>query len=363
MSDERRARAALSRLAEPCDRGVAALLAEVGAVEAVEKVLRGVGRLSRFAARARTLDVDRDLANAARVGARVLIPGDPEWPEALDALEIPPWCLWVRGGSLPPLLRRSVSIVGARVATAYGEHLAGELGAALASRGWTVVSGAAFGIDAAAHRGALAVDGATVAVLAGGVERPYPAAHGPMLARIARDGVVVSEAAPGAAPMKSRFLSRNRLIAAMTAGTVVVEAGIRSGSLNTARHAHELSKPVGAVPGPVTSMSSAGCHQAVREGLAVLVTSADEVIELLGDLGVDACEPPRGPEEPADALDPVQRRVLEALPVRKAVDVDSLAVTTTLSPFTVRATLGRLAALELASSEGGRWRKKTGRAT
>ncbi len=358
MNGSRRARAALSRLVEPCDRGVAALLAEVGPEETVERITRGAGRLSRFAARVRTLDVDRDLTNGARVGARVVIPGDPEWPKSLDALDVPPWCLWVRGsGSLASGLRKSVSIVGARVATSYGEHLAGELGAALAGRGWTVVSGAAFGIDAAAHRGALAVDGSTVAVLAGGVERAYPAAHRPLLERIARDGLVVSEVAPGSAPMKSRFLSRNRLIAAMTSGTVVVEAGVRSGSLNTARHAHELSKPVGVVPGPVTSMSSAGCHQAVRDGMAVLVTNAEEVIELLGDLGVDACDPPRGPEEPADTLEPAQRRVLEALPVRKPVDVDVLSASTALSPFTVRAALGRLAALELAQSEEGRWRK------
>lgn len=361
MSDERRARAALSRLAEPRDRTVATLLAEVGVVETVERLQRGEGRLGRFAGRARNLDVDRDLANAARAGGRVVIPGDPDWPEQLDELDIPPWCLWVRGeASVPRVLRRSVSIVGARVATSYGEHLASELAAALASRGWTVVSGAAFGIDAAAHRGVLAVDGCTVAVLAGGVERPYPAAHGPLLERIARDGVVMSEVPPGSAPMKSRFLSRNRLIAALTAGTVVVEAGLRSGSLNTARHANELSRPVGAVPGPVTSMSSAGCHQAVRDALAVLVTSADEVIELIGDLGDDACETPRGPEEPGDHLDPNQRRVLEALPVRKGVDLDSLALTTTLSPFTVRSVLGRLAALDLARMDEGRWRKTSG---
>lgn len=358
MRDERRARAALSRLAEPCDQTVAALLAELGAIETVERLQRGEGRLARFLARARTLDVDRDLANAARAGARVVIPGDPDWPERLDELAIPPWCLWVRGGaSMPSVLHQSVSIVGARTSTAYGEHLASELAAALATKGWTVVSGAAFGIDAAAHRGALAVDGTTVAVVAGGVERPYPAAHGPLLDRIARDGVVMSEVAPGSAPMKTRFLSRNRLIAALTAGTVIVEAGLRSGSLNTARHANDLARPVGAVPGPVTSMSSAGCHQAVRDNSAVLVTSADEVIELVGAIGDDACEPLRGPEEPADHLEPNQRRVLEALPVRKGVDLDSLAAVTTLAPFTVRAALGRLAALDLAQVHEGRWRK------
>lgn len=358
MSDERRARAALSRLVEPEDRAIADLVVEVGAVETVQRVMRGTGRLGRFAGRVKTLDVDRDVANATGRGARVVIPGDGEWPRGLDDLEIPPWCLWVRGEvPLAAAVSRSVAVVGARVSTSYGEHLSSELAAGLASRGWTVVSGAAFGIDAAAHRGVLAVGGCTVAVLAGGVERPYPAAHAPLLDRIAQDGAVVSEVAPGSAPMKSRFLARNRLIAAMTLGTVVVEAGLRSGSLNTARHADGLSRPVGAVPGPVTSMGSAGCHDAIREGLATLVTRAEEVIEMVGALGTDACEQRRAPAEPADDLDEVQRRVLEALPLRQAADLDQLAGITTLAPFTVRAALARLDALGLARGEQGRWRK------
>jgi DNA processing protein len=358
MNDERRARAALSRLVEPEDRAIAALVAEVGAVETTERMLRGEGRLGRFGGRVRTLDVDRDLAIAVGQGARVVIPGDVEWPRGLDELDIPPWCLWVRGEvSLEAAVRRSVAVVGARVATSYGEQLASELSAGLASRGWTVVSGAAFGIDAAAHRGVLAVDGCTVAVLAGGVERAYPVAHAQLLGRIAQDGAIVSEVAPGSAPMKSRFLARNRLIAAMTLGTVVVEAGLRSGSLNTARHAEGLSRPVGAVPGPVTSMGSAGCHQAVRDGLAMLVTRVEDVIELVGALGVDACEDLRAPTEPADGLDDVQFRVLEALPLRKAVDLDQLCAVTTLAPMAVRGALARLDALGLARAEEGRWRK------
>lgn len=358
VGDERRARAALSRLVEPEDNAVAELVTRVGAVETVERVLRGDGRLSRFAGRVATLDVDRDLAIAARQGGRVVIPGDEEWPPGLDDLGIPPWCLWVRGDvPLDEALRRSVAVVGARVSTSYGEHLAGELAAGLAARGWTVVSGAAFGIDAAAHRGVLAVEGCTVAVLAGGVERPYPAAHAALLDRIAQLGAVVSEVAPGSAPMKSRFLARNRLIAAMTQGTVVVEAGLRSGSLNTARHAEGLSRPVGAVPGPVTSMGSAGCHQAVRDGLATLVTRVEDVIDLVGALGVDACDDVRAPSTAADGLDEVHSRVLEALPVRKAIDLDRLSAVTTFSPIAVRGALAHLDALGLARAEEGRWRK------
>ncbi|HET7399280.1 MAG TPA: DNA-processing protein DprA [Intrasporangium sp.] len=362
MTDERRARAALSRLVEPCDATVAALLDRVGAVEAVERIRWAAKGLERFAARVERLDVDQDLANGARIGARVVIPGDDEWPARLDDLPIPPWCLWVRGPlELGAGLRRSVAVVGARICTPYGEHFAAELGAALAGRGWAVVSGAAFGIDAAAHRGCLAVDGTTVAVLAGGIDRVYPAAHGQLLQRILDRGACVSEVAPGSAPMKSRFLHRNRLIAALTAGTVVVEAGLRSGSLNTARHATALLRPVAAVPGPVTSMSSAGCHQHIRSGEAVLVTSAAEVIELVGDVGVDACEEPSGPVLAADHLPPAEAGVLEALPVRGSMDLDGLSVLTTLAPLAVRAALARLEDLGLAVAEEGRWRKARAR--
>ena len=210
---------------------------------------------------------------------------------------MPPLCLWVLGSTdLAMLAERSVSVVGARSSTSYGDTVASGLGSGLAERGWTVVSGAAFGIDAAAHRGALSVDGATVAVVAGGVDRPYPLAHTTLLARIAEVGAVVAEVAPGMAPTRPRFLLRNRIIAAMSRGVIVVEAALRSGSLNTARTAAEIGRPVGVVPGPVTSMMSSGCHQARRDGLAEIVTDVDEVIDLVGDLGVDAA--PRRSAEP-----------------------------------------------------------------
>lgn len=358
MSDERRARAALSRLVEPRDLTVHALLGRVGAVEAVARIVEGRGELARFTARVRGLDTDRDLQIAGRVGARLVVPGDDDWPTGLDELAIPPWCLWVRGPqALAPMVARSVALVGSRVATAYGEQLAADLAAGVAGRGWAVVSGGAFGIDAAAHRGALAVEGHTVAVMAGGVERAYPAANGPLLARIAATGAVVSEVAPGSAPMKSRFLHRNRLIAAMTRGTVVVEADLRSGSRNTVTHATDLLRPVGAAPGPVTSMASAGCHEEIRNGRAVLVTSADEVIDLVGEIGVDACEPARGPSRVTDELPTLDRAVFEAVPFRRAVDLDTIARVTTLAPMSVRGALARLEAGSLVAGEGGTWRR------
>jgi DNA processing protein len=361
---DRWARAALSRLAEPGDAEVHGLVASVGALETVHRIHEGAGRLTRFAARVAALDTERDLAIAETVGARLLVPDDEEWPARLDDIELPPWCLWVRGPlHLGESVERSVAVVGSRTATAYGEQVAADLAAGLVTRGWTVVSGAAFGIDGSAHRGALAVDGPTIAVLAGGVERPYPVAHSALIKRIAQQGLVVSEVAPGSAPMKSRFLSRNRLIAGMTRGTVVVEADLRSGSRNTVKHAIVAGRPVGAVPGPITSMTSSGCHQEIRDGRAVLVTSADEVIDLVGDLGVDACEPLHGPVRPDDGLSLLDAAVLEAVPFGAGIDLDRLVVATAQTPLGIRAALGRLERARLVSEAEGRWRKRPVRST
>jgi DNA processing protein len=356
---ERFARAALSRVAEPCDKEVPGLVEELGAVGTFERIRAGRGTLTRFRARLATLDTERDLDIAAKVGARVVVPGDDEWPERLAQIPVPPYCLWVRGPlDLAETVERSVAIVGSRTATGYGEQVAADLAAGVARRGWSVVSGAAFGIDGSAHRGALAVDGATIAVLAGGVERPYPAAHATLISRIARDGLVVSEVAPGSAPMKSRFLARNRLIAGMTRGTIVVEADLRSGSRNTVKHAIEAGRHVGAVPGPTTSMTSAGCHQEIRDGRAVLVTSADEVIDLVGDLGDDACEPVRGPVRPEDDLPPLDASVLEVVPFRSGLTLDAVVRQVALAPLTVRAALGRLERQGLVTESAGTWRKR-----
>lgn len=358
MSEERLARAALSRVVEPGDRGVHALLQQWGPTETLGRIKAGHGRLARFAERVRRLDRDRDLATAAKVGARLVIPGDDEWPARLDDLDVPPWCLWVRGpADLGAVTRRSVAVVGSRVCTAYGEQFAAELAAEIAGRGWTVVSGAAFGIDGASHRGALSVDGVTVAVLAGGVDRAYPAGHSRLIERIAETGAVLAEVAPGSAPMRSRFLLRNRLIAAMSKGTVVVEADVRSGSLNTMKTAFELGRPVGAVPGPVTSMTSAGCHAKIRAGMAVLVTSAAEVVDLVGDLGSDACEEPRAATLPTDELGPDEARVHEGLPHRDWADLTQVAVVSALAPMQAMAALGRLVELGLAERRDGSWRK------
>ncbi|MGL5928767.1 MAG: DNA-processing protein DprA, partial [Dermatophilaceae bacterium] len=251
--DERWARVAWSFLVEPADVELTAVIAEHGAAEALARLREGrLESRRRFEPRLARLDVD-DLAHAVQArGVRVLVPGDRTWPPGVDRLAAPPYCLYVRGESdLAALADRSVAVVGSRAATDYGQRVAGDIGDGLCARGFTVVSGAAYGIDAAAHRGALAAGGPTIAVLACGVDVPYPRAHARLLDEVARLGAVVSEVPVGCAPYRSRFLARNRVIALLTRATVVVEASLRSGSLVTARQAREHHLPVGAVPGPV----------------------------------------------------------------------------------------------------------------
>jgi DNA processing protein len=328
---ERQARLLLARLVEPGSWPVHEAVQGLGAVEVVAALRAGrrVGPVTAavaLAARARgeALDLADDLRRLAAAGGRTVVPGDEEWPsdrlhwERSGSLPAPPLALQVRGpASLRETVDRSVAVVGARAATSYGEHVAQELGAGVADRGWTLVSGGAYGIDGAAHRGALTSGrGATVAVLACGVDVAYPRGNDRLLARIAQGGLVVSEHPPGSTPTRLRFLVRNRLIAALSSGTVVVEAALRSGSLSTAGRARDLHRHVMAVPGPVTSALSAGCHALLRDGDVQLVTGVDDVLALVGRLGEDDAPVRRGPDRPRDALPELVRRVLDAVPVR-----------------------------------------------
>jgi DNA processing protein len=390
VDDPRLAAAAWSRLAEPGDTVAGALVAHLGASGALAwlaraaadpaRTLRGeeVARLEglvrqstlrrlsdavgRWTQRLASLDPRRELRVLDRCEGVLLTPADDRWPAGLaDLGAAAPFALWVRGRAEPALTSsRSVSLVGARASTSYGERVAEELASGLVDRGFVVLSGGAYGIDAAAHRGALAADGTTCAVLAGGVDRFYPQGNDSLLRRVVDSGgAVVSEVPPGSAPFRQRFLSRNRLIAAMTGATVVVEAARRSGALSTARRAGELLRPVGAVPGPVTSMASAGCHELFRDGAAVCVTGADEVAELAGGIGSDALPVPPavGTDiDPRDGLGPDDLLVLDALPVRAAVTVDALARTAGLPPRQVVGVLGGLERRRLARRDGARWR-------
>ncbi|HXZ77682.1 MAG TPA: DNA-processing protein DprA, partial [Streptosporangiaceae bacterium] len=279
---------------------------------ALERALR------RWAGRLGEAPAEADLDAWRRAGIRLVCPGDAEWPGQLEVLgDARPWGLWVRGsGDLRYACLRSASVVGTRSATAYGSHVCTEMAATLAERGWTVVSGGAFGIDGCAHRGVIGAGGVTVAVFACGVDCDYPPGHHGLFREIRARGVTVSEWPPGRMPTRPGFLVRNRVIAALSRGTVVVEAAQRSGALNTARHARDQGRPLMAVPGPVTSTLSEGCHDIIRDWGAICVTGARDVMEVLSFSGDEPPGRARGPVLPRDALDPVTRQVLEAVPAR-----------------------------------------------
>ncbi|GAA2232114.1 DNA-processing protein DprA [Herbiconiux moechotypicola] len=365
--------AAWSTLAEPGDAVAGLVVLQLGADRALGLLRSMVGpedwltrlgptvggslsvsdmaaALDRWRPRLSSRAVLSALRSAAELGARLVLPCDDDWPEGFTALGVhQPMALWVRG-TAGLVQEESVAVVGSRDATNYGEHVASEIAAGLSDRGVAVVSGAAYGIDGMAHRATLASGGRTVAFLAGGVDRLYPAAHSELLGRIIAEGSVVSELPCGSSPTKWRFLQRNRLIAALADATVVVEAGQRSGSLNTAGHAAALGRPLGAVPGPITSPTSAGCHRLLREFDAVCVTSAGEVIELI-----------RGPADPASpSVDPRLRgpdgtRLLDALSRRAARGSTELARLTGLAPGVVRSALGLLLAEGAARETPAGW--------
>jgi len=431
LSERTLARAGLTYLAEPGDPALGALLGICTPEEIVAAIkadmLPGTGpgcgdspasraalerALGRWRLRLPQLPSGAEIAGTCRGGIRLVGPEHPDWPGGLDQLGSDrPYALWLRGAAdLRGSSQRSVSVVGSRAATGYGAHVAGELAADLADRGWVIVSGGAYGIDAAAHRGALATQGITIAVLACGVDFPYPAGHAELFADIAAHGLVISEWPPGRRPARTRFLVRNRVIAALTCGTVIVEAGERSGALNTARHAAELGKLLMAVPGPVTSAQSAGCHRIIREWGASCVTRAADITDLLSPLS--APDPPavggaaaggaaaggaaaggaaaggaavggaasavatpaggrgrpatasgRGPTSPAwdpalpyDDLDADSARVLDALPARGGAGTSTIAVDAGVDLDTVLRCLGVLAGYGFIERGDDGWR-------
>ena len=381
----RRARAWLTRAAEPGHVELWRLVEDAGPVEAVRRLRAGAAgeRLQALVGARRDQDESlADLRRAQRCGARLVVPEDDEWPAlALHPLTgcaaqepdgpdgrtkrtealIPPVGLWVRGEPrLDEFTARAVALVGSRASSAYGEHVAAELAFRLAERGWTVVSGGAYGIDGAAHRAALAAGGPTLAVLANGVDRPYPAGHDTLFARIADTGLLVSEWPPGTAPYGHRFLVRNRLVAALSRGVVVVEAAARSGALATARRAQKLGRSVMVVPGPVTSAMSVGCHDLLRErevdNPALLVTGAAQVIEAVGNVGTDLAAPAPRPGSPRDGLSDLAVRVLDACPVRAGVPPERLARVAGCEVLDVLRVLPELELCGLVQWTGTGWR-------
>ncbi|GAB2731688.1 DNA-processing protein DprA [Arthrobacter bambusae] len=386
---ERLARAALSRLMEPQDAGGLALVKAAGAVDGlriasgelapghgleqevasllVDNGVSSAGAglaaaLRRWAPRIPDLAPERDVATMQRLGGRIIIPGDPLWPAQLADLGLhEPLCLWWRGHELAfPPIRRVVALVGSRDSTSYGASVTGDFAYGLGQRGCTVVSGGAYGIDAHAHRGALAGgtnDMPTIAVMAGGVDRYYPSGNEDLLRAVANQGAVISEVPPGSAPTRYRFLQRNRIIAALAAVTVVVEARWRSGALNTAHHAESIGRAVAAVPGSIHSANSAGCHRLLRDGGAVCVTDVGEIAELAGSSGEGLVGDKETAASDHDGLTLEDLILLDSLPVRSTSSVEKLAVVAGLSPEAVRAGLGRLGLLGLAVSVSGAWKR------
>ncbi|MFT4051748.1 MAG: DNA-processing protein DprA [Microbacterium sp.] len=365
----RYARALWSALIEPGDRVAGELVAAVGAARALEIAMTDAGPLRE------AVDIDalelvkgrarwqprlggaaEALETARRADVRLVTPDHFAWPaRANDLGPFAPVCLWLQGdpGRLVEGVG-TVAIVGARASTAYGEQVAADLAAGAVAAGVTVYSGAAYGIDAAAHTAALSAGGRTVAVMAGGLDRPYPTGNRRMIEQIARTGAVVAEVPCGSAPTKHRFLGRNRLIAAFGDATVVVEAGWRSGALNTAHHAQAIGRPVGAVPGPVTSASSMGCHRLLREGAVECVTGPADLLELAG-----VSEAPL-PPVPAGYIDE-STRVRDAVSARGARATADIARRAGLAVDETAALLGILELEGVVTRRGAGWVQLAGR--
>jgi DNA processing protein len=366
--EERLARLALSRLTEPGEPKIALLTAQLGAArlrDLLSDPEQERPEARDVASRLRGLNPAADLERGQKLGLRYVVPGDDEWPAQVDDLSRaelldhrggPPLGLWVRGPTRLDALTDAVAVVGARSATTYGTDVAASIAGVLARAGRPVVSGAAFGIDQAAHRGALAVEGANVAVLACGADRAYPTAHRDLLDHLGRTSAVVAEVPPGCAPTRGRFLSRNRLIAALTRGTVVVEAAARSGALNTASWATRLNRHLMGVPGPVTSAQSQGVHEILRTGAASVVTRGEEVLEVVSESGAHLVTPRRAPSRPGDRLPARDARVLDAVPLANPAPVDSIATTAGMDLLDVQAALRRLERDQLVERMPRGWR-------
>ena len=365
MDDDREARLGLACVVEAGDARLAAILADHSPGEVWARLRRGdlEGAWSRRAAGLSTAAV---VASTERHGLRFIVPEDEEWPDGLDDLDRcepvqgmagAPVGLWVTGDrALAGLVEASLAVVGSRASSAYGDRVASDWAAELAGGGVTVVSGGAYGIDAAAHRGALSEGGPTLALLANGLDVLYPRSHEGLLSRVRDGGLLVSEYPPGEHPTRMRFLARNRLIAALGGATIIVEAAARSGARNTVTWANACGRPVGAVPGPVGSAQSYTPHRLVREGEAVLVASAAQVRELLAPMGEAMDARPAQPRL-LDSLGTEELSVYEALPARGSREVGDLAVRAGVPVRHVLSALGSLASAGMVAQAGeGRWK-------
>ena len=261
-------------------------VSELGSLVVYERLLNGKYdriKFEKLITNLRATKLDDIKESIVKTDSIFLTPHSPQWPVALNDLSAIPFGLVVKG-DLSALSERSLAIVGTRNPTPYGLRIAGDFAAGFVDREWSIVSGGAYGIDSAAHKGALIAEGRTIAVLAAGVDVAYPAGNARLFAEIAENGALISEVLPGSHAIPSRFLTRNRIIAALSQATLVVEAAFRSGSLRTARDAAELLRPVMAIPGPINAPTSEGCHRLIGERAAEIVTSVADAIELITSL-------------------------------------------------------------------------------
>lgn len=282
--NEQLARACLFSIVEGGHTFWCAEISTHGALAVYNKLLNGGYdpiKYEKLITNLRQTDGDKILTEIDKHYARLITPDDKDWPEQLNDLAAPPIGLILKG-NFNALHQSSLAIVGTRNPTSYGARIAGEFAAGFADREWAIVSGGAYGIDSYAHKGALIAEGVTVAVVASGIDINYPAGNTRLFAEICESGAMVTEFMPGHKALPNRFLTRNRLIAALSKATLVVEAAFRSGSLRTARDAAEIFRPVMAIPGPITSPTSEGCHRLIGERAAEIVTSVADAVEFVG---------------------------------------------------------------------------------
>ena len=349
----------LAHVVEPQDARMGAFIDAEGPIATIDAIRRGTipkREVDGLQARLREFSFARALRELERSSARLVFRDSPEWPTQLDDMKsIRPFVLWVCG---TPNLRlaaiRSISMVGARNCTPYGSFIARDWSARFSDQGWVIISGGALGVDGAAHQGVLSVSGITICVLASGVDVAYPRTHESLIANIADSGLVISESPPGQQALRQRFLSRNRIIAALSRGTVVVEAGTRSGTTSTANFANEFNRPLFAVPGPITSPMSAGCHQLISEGKAMLASNWEEVGFMLGDRQL-TLDLPEIEVRDTDGLTSVQKAVLDAVPIRQGKSADEVMVATGLSLREVLSSLGVLESGGFIRQNGHLW--------
>ena len=365
--------ASWSLICEPGDMIAGLLRADLGPIESLILVIKGadaasiVKQLSNdqspnltktlteclevWRRRVRQADVFRSLEILRRIGGTLVTPQSSYWPEQLNDLQSgAPAALWLLGDPKRLLeLSESVAVVGSRIVSEYGKAVTKDVVNTLVKDGKPIVSGGAIGIDAVSHQRTLELKGLTLAVMAGGIDRLYPTQNLELFKQIAKTGLIISEVAPGVSPTKWRFLQRNRLIAALSQATVVIEAGFRSGTINTAGHANELGRPVGAVPGPINSVRSAGCHQLIKDGRAQLISVPSDLKELCGESDYF--------EKDFTSLGHWELRALDSLGDQER-SIAEVSKVSGLTSFEAKTGLNRLAKLGLATPTSNGWMKR-----